>query len=47
MKEMVEKYHMIMGNIVEARRAGDMKTVKMWRGRLEKWQKEYGACAPV
>jgi hypothetical protein len=41
------EYDRICGKIDEARKAGDFKTVRRWRKKLEKWQLEYGAIAPI
>lgn len=43
----VQKYDHIVAKIKEAREAGNKRVLKLWQGKLEKWQLEYGAYAPV
>jgi hypothetical protein len=44
---MADKYQAIIEKLQAARTTGDMKEYKKQRRRLEKWQREYGAYAPV
>jgi hypothetical protein len=44
---MKQRYETIIQNINAAREAGDNKKLKTWRTKLNKWQLEYGAYAPV
>lgn len=44
---MVERYNHIQTKLKEARETGDMKKIRTWRNKLEKWQQAYGAYAPV
>lgn len=41
------EYDRIISRIKQAREANDMKSVKRWRNKLEKWQLQYGAYAPI
>lgn len=44
---MTAEFDRIVAKIQEARLAGDVKAEKRWKNRLAKWQREYGAYAPV
>lgn len=41
------EYNRIIGKIKEARDANDMKALRRWNNKLEKWQQAYGAYQPV
>lgn len=42
-----EDYYSIQAEIKAGREVGDMKKVKRWSKKLERWQLWYGAYAPV
>lgn len=44
---MEKRYYEIVAKIEEARKVGDLKGIRRWRNKLEKWQGEYGAYAPI
>lgn len=41
------EYFRIIFKMQQAREAGNQRMVKVWRTKLEKWQKAYGAYAPI
>lgn len=41
-----ERYNLIIQNIRIARKLENKKAEKLWKSKLEKWQKAYGAYAP-
>ncbi len=44
---MLERYNKIIAEIDKARSAGDMKALRRWNNKLDKWAEEYGAYAPI
>lgn len=44
---MNERYNTIQIKIKEARESGNTRQLKLWRTKLQKWQTEYGAYAPI
>ena len=44
---MRERYNHIQQKIKEAQANENWKSVRLWRNKLEKWQNEYGAYAPI
>jgi hypothetical protein len=42
-----ERYTLIRQKIQEARDAGNSRALKVWKNKLEQWQRAYGAYAPV
>jgi hypothetical protein len=47
MSDMYKRWQFIVSKIQESRDNGNQRALKMWRTKLEKWQQEYGAYAPV
>lgn len=43
----VERYAHIQAKITQARTDDNRKALKLWRTKLEAWQLEYGAYAPI
>ena len=44
---MEQKYHTILNALKEARETNNTAAIKRLRNKLNKWQLEYGAYAPI
>jgi hypothetical protein len=42
-----EQYDKIMAKLKEAKAEGNKRKMSIWRKKLEQWQLDYGAYAPI
>jgi hypothetical protein len=44
---MNQRFEYIQRKLHEAKQAGNQRAIKTWRTKLNQWQQEYGAYAPM